>query len=222
MEIKIGSANDNDIILDHPSITRHHAIVTIKDDKHYVLRDLKSKNGIRVNNRRVRQARIDKDDKIYLGEHMVENDLFFSKIKQLHNETRKDFTEEYIDVFKEFKKYEQKKNKIMQPPWLPILIRIGPGVIFIFILIVFPKGILDNNLRIILIMLTGIISTVTATFSSRSSRKRDKLDQLKLEYEDVLICPKCNVTLINHSLTYLLGKGKCINKKCDATYEIKP
>jgi hypothetical protein len=110
----------------------------------------------------------------------------------------------------------------MKAPLLPIILRIGLGVLFILILIFFPNLIKNSELRYVFIILIGILSTSAATFVSRSSRKRDKLDRLRLDYEDALTCPKCDTSLINHTLTYLLGKGKCINNRCDATYDIKP
>ena len=145
---------------------------------------------------------------------------FFSQVKAIHYETKKDFTEEYIDIFKELKAYEKKKDKIMKAPLLPIMIRIGLGVIIILVLIIFPNAIPNDGVRLGLIMLAGVGSAGAATFISRTSKKRDNLDKLKLEYEDTLVCPKCNASLINHTLTYLLGRGRCVNSRCDATYDV--
>ena len=67
MEITIGSDHNNDIILDHPSVGRKHARVTVKEDRYYVLEDLDSKNGIRINGRRIRKKRLQAGDEIILS-----------------------------------------------------------------------------------------------------------------------------------------------------------
>lgn len=55
-QITIGSAADNDIVLDHGSVSRRHALIFRRFGRLRV-RDLESTNGIRVNGRRVSGSR---------------------------------------------------------------------------------------------------------------------------------------------------------------------
>ena len=55
-QITIGSAADNDIVLDHGSVSRRHALIFRRFGGLRV-RDLESTNGIRVNGRRVSGSR---------------------------------------------------------------------------------------------------------------------------------------------------------------------
>jgi ABC transport system ATP-binding/permease protein len=54
--LRIGRAPDNDIVLDEPNVSRHHAEVIPGSPP--VVRDLGSRNGTRVGDRHVREARL--------------------------------------------------------------------------------------------------------------------------------------------------------------------
>ena len=63
---RIGRAEDNELQLDELSISRHHAIV-IAGARGVFVEDLNSINGVYVNRRRVRQARLADGDILALG-----------------------------------------------------------------------------------------------------------------------------------------------------------
>ncbi len=54
-EIRIGSMEDNDVVLGDDTVSRYHCKIT-QDDSSYVLTDLRSTNGTTVNKVRVREA----------------------------------------------------------------------------------------------------------------------------------------------------------------------
>ena len=65
-EITIGRRHDNEIVLDDPRVSRHHAkICLIKD--HFFLFDLKSSGGTFVNGQRIEQGLLYPGDAISLG-----------------------------------------------------------------------------------------------------------------------------------------------------------
>lgn len=65
--ISIGRASDNRIVLDHPQVSRHHALIERMGTR-YRIRDLKSSNGVFVNGARIeREAWLKEGDEIHIG-----------------------------------------------------------------------------------------------------------------------------------------------------------
>ena len=65
--IVIGRTPENDIIINHKSISRHHAKV-VRDGERYVILDLESANGVRVNGAENERCELQAGDVIELGE----------------------------------------------------------------------------------------------------------------------------------------------------------
>jgi type II secretory pathway predicted ATPase ExeA len=62
----IGRHPWNDVQLDHDSVSRHHAML-VREGGHWTVVDLNSTNGIRVNDRAVRQQRLRNADVVHVG-----------------------------------------------------------------------------------------------------------------------------------------------------------
>ncbi|MBV8773286.1 MAG: FHA domain-containing protein, partial [Deltaproteobacteria bacterium] len=67
--ITIGSAPDNDVVIDHPTVSRHHAIIDGRGIlQRSKLRDLESTNGTIVKGRRIERPVVFRpDDNISIG-----------------------------------------------------------------------------------------------------------------------------------------------------------
>jgi pSer/pThr/pTyr-binding forkhead associated (FHA) protein len=73
--VTIGRLPDNSIVIDHPSVSSHHACV-FRDGADVVLEDLQSTNGTFVNDRRVSRCKLQHGDVVRVGTHkLVFNDL---------------------------------------------------------------------------------------------------------------------------------------------------
>ncbi len=65
--IKIGRYPNNDIVIDHPTVSAYHAELIRRPDGRYELVDRESRNGTRINGTPVRSAVLKHGDQITLG-----------------------------------------------------------------------------------------------------------------------------------------------------------
>ncbi len=65
-ELLVGRHYACDVVMGHPSVSRKHARLSFRDG-YWVLRDLDSTNGTRVNGKRVVRCRLDPGDRLSLG-----------------------------------------------------------------------------------------------------------------------------------------------------------
>jgi hypothetical protein len=65
-EITVGRVADNQVQVEHASVSGHHAILTL-DALDYVIKDLDSTNGTRINGERITQQKLRRNDILRLG-----------------------------------------------------------------------------------------------------------------------------------------------------------
>jgi hypothetical protein len=65
-ELLVGRHDACDVVVGHPSVSRTHARLSFRDGR-WVLRDLDSTNGTRVNGTRVMRCRLEPGDRLSLG-----------------------------------------------------------------------------------------------------------------------------------------------------------
>jgi len=73
LPLSIGRAPDNNIRIDEPSISDHHARLSLESGK-LVIEDLGSLNGTRVNDQRIDRATLRDGDNIQIGQHVLQVD----------------------------------------------------------------------------------------------------------------------------------------------------
>ena len=71
--ITIGKANDNEYVVNDPSVSRHHARLTYEKEGHWILEDLGSTNGTFVNGIQIARKQVTSKDVIKLGDSYVFN-----------------------------------------------------------------------------------------------------------------------------------------------------
>ena len=67
----IGRGRDVDLLIDDDMSSRHHWEVKKKDDREYLVADLKSKNGTYVNGTLVASTTLNHGDVIMIGKAMI-------------------------------------------------------------------------------------------------------------------------------------------------------
>ncbi len=65
--VNIGRADSNDLVLDHPSVSRHHARLTVLPGDTTLLIDLGSLNGTYVNGQQIQEHPLADQDRVYVG-----------------------------------------------------------------------------------------------------------------------------------------------------------
>ncbi|HEX6088225.1 MAG TPA: adenylate/guanylate cyclase domain-containing protein [Thermoanaerobaculia bacterium] len=65
-ELSIGRTEGNDLVLNHPSVSRKHARIEARDT-HWWIVDLKSTNGVKLNGNLITESQVAAGDKILIG-----------------------------------------------------------------------------------------------------------------------------------------------------------
>src|SRR4051812_18855013 len=68
--LTVGRGADNDIVIDHPAISRHHCRVILYGDSYFV-EDLNSTNGTVVNGKKIIKAGLHHQDMIVVANHSL-------------------------------------------------------------------------------------------------------------------------------------------------------
>lgn len=217
-KLSIGNSDSNDIVTKHKTVSQVHAHLRRMPDGRYELTDADSTNGTMVNNRRVKRKIIDEKDSILLGGLVVEAHRLITEVETHYLQNKVDFSAEYQVVIKQLQEYSKRKNRMTNGSLQTNIVRVTLSLIFVCILLFRPNLIPDPSTRYILIMLIGLVPVFMGIFAGSGEKKRTKLDLLKLEYEELVVCPKCTGSLLRYTPAYLINKKKCPNQKCDAIY----
>src|SRR5256886_13588568 len=70
-DLSVGRTEGNDIVLNHPSVSRKHAKFEIRGEQWWIV-DLKSTNGVKVNGNLVAESQVVAGDKISVGSVQLE------------------------------------------------------------------------------------------------------------------------------------------------------
>lgn len=70
-ELSVGRTEGNDLILNHPSVSRKHARFELRGDNWWIV-DLKSTNGVKLNGNLVTEAQVGAGDKLSVGSVLLD------------------------------------------------------------------------------------------------------------------------------------------------------
>lgn len=212
--ITIGKANDNEYVVNDPSVSRHHARLTYEEEGHWILEDLGSTNGTFVNGIQIARKQVTSKDVIKLGNSYV---LDLAEVLKANNDYSEEFAalkqvyDNYIQAKIKIQSSNQFKTRLLQS--LPFAL---PGIIGV--LIGFSgKG--SPALFAISLFITICAPTVGIYWGAKQSAKIPKLlqdltNQFKIDY----VCPKCGTFLGEIPWESLRNRKHCPVSSCKAKW----
>ncbi|MFS8532303.1 FHA domain-containing protein [Sphaerobacter thermophilus] len=66
-QVRIGRFGNNDLVIDHPTVSAYHAEISLRPDGRHELTDRESRNGTRINGTPIRSAVLRDGDLITIG-----------------------------------------------------------------------------------------------------------------------------------------------------------
>lgn len=205
----LGRSPENDLIIDDPTVGRRHLTINFISESELQIEDLDSNNYTFVNNQRVKRKTIAPTDEIKLGSYILPAGFLFSETLKKVNESKTDFSEEFVRLKKIYGDYERKLNELKRKSQVaPMLIRT------VFTLVVMASAfflIKDPQVRYPIMTGAGLIGGLITLNVQRDMKLKDQIDILTAELEMVYKCPKCGKSLISRRWQHWASKKECEN-----------
>ena len=214
MIIRIGKAEDNDLVVDDDFVSRHHAKLGHDENGNLFIEDLESTNGTFVNGNRIVKKKISASDHIMLGKHYILNVKEALKFDNDYSEEFALLKSVYDDYMKEkirTQSSNQFKTRLFQS--LPFAFVGVIGLVIAFV------GQRSNGIFIISLLLAICAPTIGIYFGARQSAKIPELlqnlaNKFKIDY----VCPKCGTFLGEVPWESLANKKQCPISSCRAKW----
>ncbi|MDR2969346.1 MAG: FHA domain-containing protein [Tannerellaceae bacterium] len=211
--IRIGKADDNDVVLDDPHVSRYHAHL-IRQEGAWLLEDLSSTNGTYVNELQISKKRIVSTDRIRLG------GSYYTSLPEILK-SKNDYSEEFAALRNVYDRYVQAKVKIQSSNQFKIRLMqtfafaVIPVAGMIFGLV---KG-LSLFFTAGFLLIAICIPTVGIYMAAKQSAKvpqllQDLVNQFKIDY----VCPKCGTFLGEIPWESLINRKYCPLSSCKAKW----
>jgi len=218
-ELTIGRLSANDIVLNSPEVSREKHLVATIDEKSNIVLSHFGTNDTKIDGVPIKRSPLYPEHNIQIGNFTINGQELINKINSILYKTKVDFTNEYSEILTTLEEYEKKRNKLAKPLNVSKYIKIGFTLSVVIVLVAFPE-LVPDNLRYPLIALSGVLATLFSSSGKGSKKKQYALDDLEVEYYDILRCPKCRTLLLHTSSHKLKGLRKCISDRCDAKFEV--
>ena len=203
-------------MIENPSVSGKHAEIEISDDyQRLTLKDLDSSNGTRVNGRSILAKEISNSDQIIFGNVEVDSIELINNVNHYVKESRNDFHKEFQELKLIEETYLDKRNRLNK--YYKIKTSLPKILLTLLVILVISFLDIDNDIRYIIIIVTGFLGTILTTISVSEKRKLSLLEDLRIEFQLSFVCPKCNKELSNNKWRYWKEKKTCPNCKCNWT-----
>ncbi len=185
-QITIGRSPENKVQVKHATASGRHCTIERISENSFLLIDCDSTNGTKVNDRRIRRKIISKEDKIELGNFLLQVEkLYPSPNLQVEEIKELDHTEKFKLLKEVWENYQLSKNHALnqdntKKTWIRATSALVPFV--------------GNAI--------GIALTVRIT-------SHEKLQALRNEFMVSYLCPRCNGFLGELPYESLQKQEKC-------------
>ncbi|KXH82977.1 FHA domain-containing protein [Chryseobacterium kwangjuense] len=218
--VSIGRSPENDVVINQPDISSHHATITTLEDNEFMVEDLDSSNGVYVNGYRIKSSKVSLADQVRLSaNHIIDLEVIFGlkegSVLQIPEEqdkktNDKDFTDEFLHLEKVYNDYRKDKNRIVQGNQRKqVIIRMGFMALPLAIQAVTKEIALSGST----ILLGGLAQLIPG-----GNKHLDKLEELNDNFMVRFVCPNksCNQILSGRSWAVWHNTGEC--PKCKAIF----
>ena len=205
MIIRLGKATDNEVVADHPHVSRHHARLTRDQEGRLLLEDLGSTNGTFVNDAQVLRKYVVPTDRVRLGdasEWLVSEILKYNNDYSAEFELLKRVYDDYVDAKVKIQSANQFKTRLLQS--LPFAI---PGIVGVIV------GFLGKGSMTwfsVSLLITGCAPMIGIYLGAKqSARTPAQLQALANQFKIDYVCPKCGTFLGEVPWESLRNRKQC-------------
>lgn len=214
MNISIGKAEDNIVVIKDPEVSRYHAVLTRDEAGDLILQDFLTTNGTFVNDKQVVKKKMSLTDKITFGTSYT---IDLSELLHSLNDYSDDFYQlkKVYDTYINEKIHIQSKNQFKTRLFQTIPF----AVIGVFGILMGFLGHANNVLFIASIVLTICAPVLGIYMGARQAAKIPALlqhlaNKFKIDY----VCPKCGTFLGEIPWESLHNKKNCPVSSCKAKW----
>lgn len=205
MIIRLGKATDNEVVADHPHVSRHHARLTRDQEGRLLLEDLGSTNGTFVNDAQVLRKYVVPTDRVRLGdasEWLVSEILKYNNDYSAEFELLKRVYNDYVDAKVKIQSANQFKTRLLQS--LPFAI---PGIVGVIVGFLGKGSMTWFSVSLLITVCAPMIGIYLG--AKQSARTPAQLQALANQFKIDYVCPKCGTFLGEVPWESLRNRKQC-------------
>ena len=205
MIIRLGKATDNEVVADHPHVSRHHARLTRDQEGRLLLEDLGSTNGTFVNDAQVLRKYVVPTDRVRLGdasEWLVSEILKYNNDYSAEFELLKRVYDDYLDAKVKIQSANQFKTRLLQS--LPFAI---PGIVGVIVGFLGKGSMTWFSVSLLITVCAPMIGIYLG--AKQSARTPAQLQALANQFKIDYVCPKCGTFLGEVPWESLRNRKQC-------------
>ena len=205
MIIRLGKATDNEVVADHPHVSRHHARLTRDQEGRLLLEDLGSTNGTFVNDAQVLRKYVVPTDRVRLGdasEWLVSEILKYNNDYSAEFELLKRVYEDYVDAKVKIQSANQFKTRLLQS--LPFAI---PGIVGVIVGFLGKGSMTWFSVSLLITVCAPMIGIYLG--AKQSARTPAQLQALANQFKIDYVCPTCGTFLGEVPWESLRNRKQC-------------
>ena len=205
MIIRLGKATDNEVVADHPHVSRHHARLTRDQEGRLLLEDLGSTNGTFVNDAQVLRKYVVPTDRVRLGdasEWLVSEILKYNNDYSAEFELLKRVYDDYVDAKVKIQSANQFKTRLLQS--LPFAI---PGIVGVIVGFLGKGSMTWFSVSLLITVCAPMIGIYLG--AKQSARTPAQLQALANQFKIDYVCPKCGTFLGEVPWESLSNRKQC-------------